>query len=59
MASRYSMNSIKLFVLLTALLCTPITTWATDYNVDNETDLRNAITDDANTIPSWRRHCEL
>lgn len=44
MTSRYSMNGIKLFVLLTALLCTPITTWATDYNVDNETDLRNAIT---------------
>lgn len=47
MTSRYNMRGVKLFVLLAALLCVTAT-WATDYSVDNETDLRNAITDGAN-----------
>ena len=37
----------KLFTLLAALICAT-TTWATDYNVATDSELRSAITDGAN-----------
>ena len=44
------MKTIKLFTLLVALLCTTTSTWATDYNVGTDAELRAAIQNDGANI---------